>query len=158
MIMPTRSQFVQPDKKGQPRHPSVLLVEYRDTVYRRLAADLAQAGFRTIRAFCATEGIIRHVMLRPDLVIANVELPDQSGWLLTAKLALTEPRPHVWLYSSQACSTDAAKARWLGAEELLVYGTLDGLADAVLASLAGDRSSLAAARDRTMGTVPFRAT
>ena len=75
--------------------PAVLVVEYRDTVYHRLASDLDHAGLRVMRVYCASEGIIQYSMFRPDLVIANVELPDQSGWLLTAKLCVIEPQPHV---------------------------------------------------------------
>jgi DNA-binding response OmpR family regulator len=122
--------------------PAVLVVEYRDTVYHRLASDLHHAGFRVTRAYCATEGIIQYFMLRPDLVIANVDLPDQSGWLLTAKLCVTEPQPHVWLYKSKATRADAAKAGFLGAEELLSYRTIQELSNAVFASLAGEATSL----------------
>jgi ActR/RegA family two-component response regulator len=143
----------RPSQYDRQRSPSVLLVEYRDAFYDRIAAELACAGFRPIRAFCASEGIIRHFMLRPDLVVANVELPDQSGWLLTAKLAMNEPRPHVWLYASHVCRADAAKARLLGAEELLVYGTLQDLSDAVSASLVGSPPSLPSACEKRRLTV-----
>lgn len=130
--------------------PTVLVVEYRDTVYRRLASDLGHAGLRVMRAYCASEGIIRYLMLRPDLVIANVGLPDQGGWLLTAKLCGIEPQPHVWLYKAKPSRADATKASFLGAEELLAYDSLLELSDAVFASLAGDTSSRTAVVPRKL--------
>lgn len=128
--------------KRQSPMPTVLVVEYRDEVYHRLEADLQCAGFRVARAYCASEGIIQYLMFRPDLVIANVDLPDQSGWLLAAKLCVTEPQPHIWLYKSDANRADAAKAGFLGAEELLAYRTVQDLSNAVFACLAGEATSL----------------
>ncbi|MGM0488529.1 MAG: response regulator [Planctomycetota bacterium] len=128
-------------QRPQPEMPVVLIIEHRDAVYQRLAEDLYHAGFHVKRACYATEGIVQHFMFAPDLVVANVDLPDQSGWLLTAKLRITEPRPHVWLYKSRASGSDMAKARFLGAEELLTYNSLQQLSDAVFASLSGDTSS-----------------
>jgi PleD family two-component response regulator len=132
----------EPYERPRPETPTVLVVEYRDEVYQRLAGNLCHAGCRVMRAFCASEGIIQSLMFRPDIVIANVDLPDQSGWLLTAKLCATEPRPHIWLYKSEASRMDAVKARFLGAEELLAYQSLQELSSAVFASLAGDALSL----------------
>lgn len=135
----------QAEPKQPSQMPTVLVVEYRDEVYRRLEVDLGCAGFRVTRAYCASEGIVQYFMFRPDLVIANVDLPDQSGWLLTAKLCVTDPLPHVWLYKSEATRADAAKAGFLGAEELLAYRSIQDLSCAVFASLAGDTTSLAVA-------------
>lgn len=118
--------------------PTVLVVEYRDEVFHRLEADLGWAGFRVTRAYCASEGIIQYFLFRPDLVVANVDLPDQSGWLLTARLCVTEPRPHVWRYKSIATRADAARAGFLGAEELLAYRTIQDLSNALFACLAGE--------------------
>jgi len=113
--------------------PTVLLVEHRDEVFARLAADLALAGVRVVRAECALEAVWQYCTLRPKLVVANVDLPCQSGWLLAAKLGLAEPRAHTWLYKPWKNAADLAMAKFVRAEELLQYrGNLYTLSDAVL--------------------------
>jgi len=113
---------------------TVLLVEYRDEVFARLADDLAATGMWVERA-CNTAEAFRWIAGRsPDLVIANLHMPNNSGWLLAAKLRLFQPTARIWLYAPQPRSFeyDYALARFLGVAELIHYqGDLFRLAEEV---------------------------
>ncbi len=116
----------------------ILLVEHRDEVFARLAADLAGEGFRVIRATTAHEAV-KHYAKHPfTLVVANLDLPDQSGWLLAAKLHFVDSGAAIWLYEPVRSNMHAAMAKFLRVDELFAYGgDLLGLADAVAARLRG---------------------
>ncbi len=115
------------------RVPTALLVEFRDEVFIRIATDLAQTGMRVIRACSATEALELAVATRPALILANVDQPDQSGWLLTAKLRIIDPRVRVWLYQPRSSTYQALMAEFLDVEELLDYqGDLFRLSDTIV--------------------------
>lgn len=101
---------------------NILIIEYRDEVFARLAADLSEAGLQIERATCAT-GISRKcASFSADLLVVNVDLPDGSGWLLTAKLRLVPPAPRIWLYAPWPSPNDMAMTEFVGADDLIAYG------------------------------------
>jgi response regulator RpfG family c-di-GMP phosphodiesterase len=112
-------------------------VEYRDEVFARLAMDLAQAGMRVVRAKTAAEAIPLFARHAPALVLANLDMPDQSGWLLAAKLRFICPHTRVWLYHPWTSQYAEGMATFLKVDELLEYGgDLLGLSEAVIALVA----------------------
>ena len=100
----------------------MLLVEYRDEVFARLAADLAAAGLRVERASSAAEASRRYASRPADLLVAEVDLPDHSGWLLASKLRLAHPGVQIWVYTPWSSAVEVALANFVGAEELIDYG------------------------------------
>jgi CheY-like chemotaxis protein len=73
----------------------------------------------------------------PSLVLANVDLPDQSGWLLTAKLRFVDADVPVWLYLSRSSPHQTRAAECLAVDELLDYGgDLLGLSDVIVTLMA----------------------
>lgn len=100
---------------------NILLVEYRDEVFARLAADLAEVGLQVERAVCMAGALKAHVRLPADLLLVNVDLPDGSGWLLSAKLRLVSATPHIWLYAPRPLPDAVAMAEYVGADGLLAY-------------------------------------
>jgi hypothetical protein len=140
--------------------PSVLLVEHRDEVYARLAADLAEAGFKVGRARTAREAMQFYARSKHALVVANLDLPDQSGWLLAGKLHFIQEGVRMWLYEPRKTATDVSMAKFLRVDELLEYGgNLIGLSDAILDCVAGTprrtpspQRPSAASRHRAAGT------
>ncbi len=120
----------------------VLLVEHRDEVFARLAWDLADAGLQVRRVTCAAEASRECARFKPDVLAANVDLPDGSGWLLTAKLRLMSATPPIWLYVPWPSPDDAAMAKFVGADDLIVYcGDLFRLSDEIVSRVsvfAGD--------------------
>jgi len=117
--------------------PTALLVEHRDEVFARLATDLAEAGMRVVRAKSAIGALKLYARYAPSLVLANVDLPDQSGWLLTAKLRFVDPDVPVWLYYPRSSPRQTRAAAYLAVGELLDYGgDLLGLSDAIVTLMA----------------------
>lgn len=109
-----------------------LVVEHRDEVFARIASDLRQMGARVTRAVSAAEAASLLATFSPDLVIANCELPDESGWLMVAKWQLTRRPRRVWMYASCPTGYDAT---WLGftkVERIVYYrGDLWQLAELI---------------------------
>ncbi len=100
---------------------NILLVEHDDEVYDRLATDLTAAGVQVTRARHAAGAMKECVRGSADLLVANFDLPDSSGWLLTAKLRLVSSTPHIWLYAPWPSLHDMAMAQFVGADGLFAY-------------------------------------
>ncbi len=112
---------------------NVLIVEYRDEVFARLAADLTEAGLRVERAVCAASASKAGVCFPADLLVVNVDLPDGSGWLLTAKLRLASAASRIWLYAPWPLPDAMAMAEYVGADGLIAYeGDLGRLSAAIV--------------------------
>ena len=123
---------------GRSASPTVLLVEHRDEVFARVAADLGESGYTVVRATTASEALGLYARTKHTFVLANLSLPDQSGWLLAGKLHFISGDVRIWLYESEKTATDVAMAKFLRVDELLEYGgDLLGLSDAILDLLAG---------------------
>ncbi len=70
---------------------TMLLVEYRDEVFARIAADLAAAGVVVQRADSGAEASRIFAQQGAGLLLVNADLPDGSGWLVSSKLRLVNP-------------------------------------------------------------------
>jgi DNA-binding NtrC family response regulator len=101
---------------------NVLVVEYRDEVFARLAADLGAVGLRVRRADTATKAAQRHSRRPANLILLSAHLPDQSAWLFSSKLRRIDAATPVWVYTAQASSTDVNLANFVQADELIDYG------------------------------------
>jgi CheY-like chemotaxis protein len=118
--------------KGTPQ-PTILLVEHRDEVFARLATDIAEFGIRVLRAKSAIEAMKLYDKHGPTLIVGNVDLPDQSGWLMTAKLRLFDRGICIWLYQRQPSNYGQEIAAFLGVDALLPYqGDLLSLSEQVI--------------------------
>lgn len=112
--------------------PIILLVEQRDEVFARLASDMAKYGMRVIRAKSASDALNRCASRKPALVVANVDLPDHSGWLMAAKVRFVDRHTPIWLYQTQSSNYDLGMVNFLSVEELLDYqGDLFNLAETI---------------------------
>lgn len=134
------------------RIKSVLLVEYRDEVFVRLSADLAEAGLLVERV-CTGHGVRRHFARhRPALVIANMDTPDESGWLLASKLRLGSPATRIWLYAPRSPSpADQHFARFLAVELVHYPGDLISLAANILCRVLEPADKNAVREGETLG-------
>jgi DNA-binding response OmpR family regulator len=94
---------------------SIMLVDSENEVVAKLASRLRTSGVRVIRVGTAAAAM-REYMQRPaDLLLVNVALPDQSGWLFVAKLRLTHSNASVFLCRAGAIRGDAKRAASIGA-------------------------------------------
>jgi len=125
------------DGEREIERPTAVVAEPRDEVFARLATDMAEAGMRVVRAKTAVQAIRHCASYQPTLIVANLELPDQSGWLLAGKLRFVDPAIRIWLYQPQASPYEKGMARFLKVEELLEYGgDLLGLSENVIRLIA----------------------
>jgi len=77
------------------------------------------------------------------LLVGNVDLPGQSGWLMTAKLRLFDIRIRVWLYRNQPSDYGQEIAKFLDLDALLAHhGDLFGLSQTIVDRMA-NRSAAA---------------
>jgi CheY-like chemotaxis protein len=53
--------------------------------------------------------------LRPNVILLDVDLPDESGWQTAAKILLGQPAPRVLLLANEADDRLDERARALGA-------------------------------------------
>ena len=100
--------------------PTVLLLEHRDDVHSLLSAGLAAGGIQTIRATNSAQAIRQYVGRPTDVLIVNGDQPNESAWLLAAKLHLTHLAARIWVYKRRISACDVAAANFL---------TIDGLVD-----------------------------
>lgn len=134
--------------KEADQQPAALLVEHRDEVFARLATDMAESGMRVVRARSATEALKLCGVYVVDLVVANVDLPDQRGWLLAGKLRLVDQQIPVWLYQPKSTSYDEGIADFLRLDQLVGYGgDLLVLSETIIRLLASRRKPHDVVRD-----------
>ena len=101
--------------------PTVLLVEPQDDLFYPLSSDLSALGIRIIRAMDAAQAISLYVRRPTDVLIVNADQPNESAWLLAAKLHLTHPTARLWGYKCQSSAHDVAVAKLLNIDELISY-------------------------------------
>lgn len=97
----------------------LLLVESDDATAGKLVKDLHNGHLRVIRtrtAALAYQAVMERAF---DLVIAAVNLPDESGWLLTCKLLSDDPQKRIWLYGAELEPRHHQMADFIGAERLV---------------------------------------
>jgi DNA-binding NtrC family response regulator len=79
---------------------TILIVDDNGPLARSLAELLARRRFRTLVAETAATALRLVRRVRPDLVIADMELPDGSGGQLADRLAQVAPRTPVILITA----------------------------------------------------------
>ena len=62
-----------------------------DVVQRMLEGN----GFAILRAYDGDGAIDMAFRLKPDLILLDVMMPEQDGWLVCAKLKAVEPSPKI---------------------------------------------------------------
>jgi len=104
-----------------PIRPRILLVEYRDEVQSALKDVLGDSGCEVT---CSEPG--EHVLAAanrstPHLIMINADMPDQSGWLLAAKLRFGRFRGQIWLYSSRQKSSESGWAEFAEVDRFIEH-------------------------------------
>ena len=101
---------------------TVVLAEHRDEIFARLAADLHEAGYRVRRAKRGGEVWPACLKSEIGLVITHVWIPDESGWLIAAKLRLMLSDVPIWLYTPCDPPSGASLAEYVGVDQRIHYG------------------------------------
>ena len=114
--------------------PLQVLIVDDHASFRGLAARvLTQAGFDVIgEAVDAASAVREAGLLRPDVVLLDVMLPDRSGLEVARELALMTNPPRVVLTSSRSRSDFGSGFRWPGGCDFIPKHELSGRAFAAL--------------------------
>lgn len=142
LLTKTGAAFVKltSDHRRPRKVSTVLIVEHRDEFFAGLASVLASEGLCVKRAATADEATQNLCEGIPDLILANCELPDESGWLMASKWCLTRQPKRVWLYQAWPAVFDQDWVELTKVERILYYeGDLLGLAEQVRSQLAFER-------------------
>ena len=119
-LLDTESRPVKSRRYDTAKH-QILLIEHRDEVFARLDADLRRTGF-TVRRSLGYDYIRAYSSPRfADQVLCYTELPEESGWLIAAKLRLYDPFVRIRMYSSYLSKLDRTRVLCSGVEELVGY-------------------------------------
>lgn len=124
------------DRTKPPKRSVILVVDNRDTFFTGLAQAVTPGGFQVVRATSADEATQRLRDTMPDLILANCELPDESGWLMVSKWCLTRNPKRVWLYQAWPAVFDHHWVELTKVEQILYHrDNVQALADQVRSHL-----------------------
>jgi DNA-binding response OmpR family regulator len=80
MSVPATKLLVREPAGQSPKFRRVLLVEDDDTLRRVIARNLTSRGIAVREAATAAEAIEAATTEPPDLLLLDINLPDQTGW------------------------------------------------------------------------------
>ncbi|NOY40608.1 MAG: response regulator transcription factor [Planctomycetes bacterium] len=103
-----------------PRH--VLIVEFRDEIYASLSRVLEDEGLTVSRAEKASEVAAMSSGTSRDIVLINEAMPDESGWLISAKLRLSNTPRRLWMYTAKKLYCLQEWQELAGVEHSFCYG------------------------------------
>jgi DNA-binding response OmpR family regulator len=106
---------------GEPRQPTVLVVEDDESTRFAMATLLAQEGYLVLTAATAHDALATlHCPLSAiDVVLLDVHLPDASGIDICARLREQHPGLPVIVCTGEATPDEAAQLLRLGAHRYL---------------------------------------
>ncbi|MBM4070644.1 MAG: response regulator [Planctomycetes bacterium] len=98
----------------------LLLLGYGDSAYAaQVSRQFRRHGWEVRQASCGAR--VRELCpdLAPEVVILDVDLPGESGWLTAAKLRLERPGQRIVLVGDRSTPADESLAHFLGISALL---------------------------------------
>jgi DNA-binding response OmpR family regulator len=112
-----------------------LVLAYVDSTHAALSCrHLRRQGWEVHLASSAGEARRLTLELAPQVLVLDTELPDESGWLICAKLLAANLNLQVVLVGPKASTEDLKRADFVGAFTLIERSAgPDGLVGGVLA-------------------------
>jgi signal transduction histidine kinase len=127
--------------------PRVLCIESNDALRERVKTLLESEGFAVDTTSSGLDGIERALTLPPDLIVADVHLPDMEGYELAARLRREKVLANVPIIAVGDSREEHDVALAAGADGF-IGRAVDHLGDEVRAYLAGKRERLTEAEER----------
>jgi DNA-binding NarL/FixJ family response regulator len=113
--------------------PTVLIVDDHPTFRATARMLLESEGYVVVgEASDGAQGVLESDRLRPDVVLLDVNLPDESGFAVADRLGRQDPRPAIVLISSRDGSDFGPLVANCGAAGFISKGELSGAALAAL--------------------------
>lgn len=107
--------------RGCPSCGNVFVIEWRDEVFARLAADLRAQGLRVLRSKARAMAWWRSGRCVNDLLIVNLDQPQHGGWITVAQLRAIRPAGRIWAYVPRVLPGDRMIAERFDMDDLIEY-------------------------------------
>jgi DNA-binding response OmpR family regulator len=101
------------------RHSRILIVDDDIALAKTIERILTDAGFGTILAYTAEEGLRSALSQRPDLVLLDVMVPQMGGWETCRRLRERSDIPIIFL-TALAEVENVVRGLEMGADDYLV--------------------------------------
>jgi DNA-binding NarL/FixJ family response regulator len=127
---------------GDPKKIRVLCIDDHPTVLDGLTAILNLQPDMEVAAAAPNgrEGIQQFRLLRPDVVLVDLRLPDMNGFEVIERIIAEAPRARIIVLSSQEGDVDIRRALDAGAQGYIVKGMVrEELLDAIRTVNAGKK-------------------
>jgi len=103
-VSPDASAATRCDTEAMASFPAVLVVDDHDGFRAFARIMLEAAGFTVTEAASGAEAAAAARIIRPQLVLLDIQLPDFDGFEVARRLAGHEPRPVIVLTSTREAS------------------------------------------------------
>jgi PAS domain S-box-containing protein len=110
---------IVPNSSPIPFIRQALIIDDSPTAYDQIARYLTELGVVPYMHPWGSDAIARTVELRPDMIVLDIQLPDQSGWDVLAQLK-QDPRTRAIPVLIISVEDDRPRGIALGAHEYLV--------------------------------------
>ncbi len=115
-IVRIRLKTMNASMNARPR----LLLAYADSDHAvRCGRQFRRRGWEVHLASTAAEASRLVERVEPDLIVLDTELPDESGWLLCAKLGLDAPKKMIVLVGPRVTPELERRGKFVGAAALV---------------------------------------
>jgi DNA-binding response OmpR family regulator len=81
------------------RSAKVLIVDDEQDTVEVVERMLTDRGFEIARAYDGDQALEAAHRLKPDLIVLDVMMPEQDGWLVCAKLKAIQPAPKIIIFT-----------------------------------------------------------
>ncbi len=99
--------------------PALLVIDDERSILLAFRRAFRQAGLDVLTAESGAEGLALAAQARPDVVVLDVQLPDQSGLDVFRRLRARDARTPVVFITGEATTNTAIEALKLGAYDYL---------------------------------------
>lgn len=110
----------------------VLIVEFRDEVFAVLKRLFEDFGVRVDRAEREADVPLQVQQKRPNLVLISGTMPEESAWLISAKVRMQSPACSTWLYVPHI---PPARSHWIKFASAAAVIEYDGVVATLLDNL-----------------------
>src|SRR5947209_3379421 len=100
--------------------PTLLAIDDEPTILQYFRSAFPEPSVTVLTATSAAEGIAQFAAQRPDVVILDINLPDQSGLETFRRLHALDAKVPVIFATGQGTTATAIEAMRLGAYEYLL--------------------------------------
>ncbi len=97
----------------------ILIIDDEESLVKILSKILKQEGHEVFPAYTASEGIEKHKILQPDMLLLDIHLPDQTGMEVLEQLNRAYNASSVVIITGDGNVNSAIQAMKLGAEDYL---------------------------------------